>query len=95
VVNSRQGANSDRLLVKNEAEQLRMKRIAFEPAVPGEPRFFQNRKRPANIQAGNYAPVAVGRVDRRGIRDRVDGSDKDQQAKQPDGIFKFQRVPES
>jgi hypothetical protein len=39
--------------------------------------------------------VAAWRVDRGRIRDRVDGGDKEQQANQPDGIFQFQRVPES
>jgi hypothetical protein len=39
------------------------------------------------MQGGNYAAVAVGRVDRRRIRDRVDGGDKEHQTDQPDGIF--------
>ena len=46
------------------------------------------------MQCGNSAAVAVRRVDRRRVRDRVDGGDKEQQTEQPDGILMFQRVLE-
>jgi hypothetical protein len=46
------------------------------------------------VKSGNSAAVAVWRIDRRRVRDRVDGSDKEQQTHQPDGIFIFQRVLE-
>ena len=47
------------------------------------------------MPGGNSTAVAGWGIDRRRIRDRVDGGDKEQQANQPDGIFQFQRVPES
>jgi len=46
------------------------------------------------MQGGNSATVAAGRADRRGIRDRVDGGDKQHQTDQPDGIFIFQSILE-
>jgi hypothetical protein len=46
------------------------------------------------MKGGNSAAVAAGRVDRRRIRDRVDGGDKEDQTDQPDGIFMFQNVLE-
>jgi len=46
------------------------------------------------MKGGNSAAVAVRRVDRRRIRDRVDGGDKEDQTDQPDGIFMFQNVLE-
>jgi hypothetical protein len=46
------------------------------------------------MKYGNSAAVAVRRVDRRRIRDRVDGGDKDQQANQICGIFACQSVLE-
>jgi hypothetical protein len=46
------------------------------------------------MQCGNSAAVAVRRVDRRRVRDRVDGGDKEQQTDQPDGVFAFQSIPE-
>jgi len=42
------------------------------------------------VKSGNSAAVAVWRIDRRRIRDRVDGGDKQQQTHQPDGVFMFQ-----
>ena len=95
MVNSGQGTNSDRPSGEIETDQQGRKQIAFGPSEPGEPSFFQNRKRHVNFQAGNSTPVGGGRADRRGIRDRVDGRDKEQQANQPDGIFEFQGVPKS
>lgn len=59
-----------------------------------DPFFFQQRKRSANVKSGNSVAVAVRRVDRRRVRDRVDGGDKEQQTEQPDGVFAFQRVLE-
>jgi hypothetical protein len=47
------------------------------------------------MPGGNSTAVAGWGIDRRRIRDRVDGGDKEQQANQPDGIFQFQSVPES
>jgi hypothetical protein len=46
------------------------------------------------MQCGYSAAVAVRRVDRRRIRDRVDGGDNDQQANQIYGIFACQSVLE-
>jgi hypothetical protein len=46
------------------------------------------------VKSGNSAAVAVWRIDRRRIRDRVDGGDKKQQTHQPDGVFMFQSVLE-
>ena len=46
------------------------------------------------MEGGDFTPVAARRIDRRRVRDRVDGSDKEQQTHQPDGIFIFQRVLE-
>jgi hypothetical protein len=47
------------------------------------------------MRGGNSATVAAGRADRRGIRDRVDGGDKEHQTDQPDGIFIFQSILET
>jgi hypothetical protein len=46
------------------------------------------------MRGGNSTAVAAGRVDRRRIRDRVDGGDKEHQTDQPDGIFMFQNTLE-
>ena len=46
------------------------------------------------MKGGNSAAVAAGRADRRRIRDRVDGGDKEDQTDQPDGIFMFQNILE-
>jgi len=95
VVNSRQGANSGRPIVNIEMEQKRMKQIELRLDASGEPPFLQRRKGYVNIQVGNSEGVARGRANRGGIRDCVDGSDKEQQADQPDGVFEFQSVPGS
>lgn len=46
------------------------------------------------MQCGNDAAVAVRRVDRRRVRDRVDGGDKEHQTDQPDGVFACQCILE-
>lgn len=46
------------------------------------------------MKSGNSAAVATRRVDRRRVRDRVDGGDKEQQTDQPDGILSSQRILE-
>jgi hypothetical protein len=46
------------------------------------------------MKGGNSAAVAVRRVDRRRIRDRVNGGDNEQQANQTYGIFACQGVLE-
>jgi hypothetical protein len=46
------------------------------------------------VKSGNSAAVAVRWVDRRRVRDRVDGGDKEHQTDQPDGVFAFQSVLE-
>jgi hypothetical protein len=71
-----------------------MTKIELGRTGPEEPSFFQRRKGPANMKAGNSAAVAAWGAYRRWIRDGVDGSDKKQQANQPDGIFAVQLVPE-
>jgi hypothetical protein len=46
------------------------------------------------MQCGNSAAVADRRVDRRRVRDRVDGGDKEHQTDQRDGVVAFQSVLE-
>jgi hypothetical protein len=58
------------------------------------PLLFQQRKNSADVKCGNSAAVAGRRVNRRRIRNRVDGGDKEQQADQPNGIFMFQSALE-
>jgi hypothetical protein len=42
------------------------------------------------MEGGNFTPVAARWTDRRRIRDRVDGGDKEQQANQANGTLEFQ-----
>jgi hypothetical protein len=42
------------------------------------------------MEGGKFTPVAARRTDRRRIRDRVDGGDKEQQANQANGTLEFQ-----
>ena len=95
MVNQRQITNSDGPVVESQPERKPIQAIAAKRTGYDEPFFFQQRSRPAKMKGGNSAAVAGRRVDRGGIRDRVDGGDKEQQANQPDGIFEFQRVPKS
>jgi hypothetical protein len=46
------------------------------------------------VKSVNSAAVAVRRVDRRRVRDRVDRGDKEQQAEKPDGVFALQSILE-
>jgi len=71
-----------------------MTKIELRHTGPEEPSFFQRCKGSANMKAGNSTAVAAGGADRRWIRDGVAGSDKEQQANQPNGISVFQLVPE-
>jgi hypothetical protein len=95
VVNERQITNSDGPVVESQPERKPIQAIAAKRTGCEEPFFFQQRSRPAKMKGGDPAAVAGRRADRRGIRDRVDGGDKEQQANQPDGILDLQRVPKS
>ena len=95
MVNQRQYTNSDGPDVVNQPERKPIQTIAADRSGCDQPLFFEQRKRSANVKGGNSVVVAVGRTDRRRIRDRVDSRNEEQQANQPDSIFKFQGVPES
>ena len=86
-MNQRQITNSDGPVVESQPERKPIQAIAAKRTGYDEPFFFQHRSRSAKMEGGNSAAVAGRRVDRGGIRDRVDRGDKEQQAGQPDGIF--------
>jgi hypothetical protein len=94
-VNQGQSTYSDGPVVESQPKRKPVQLIAPKQTGRGQPVFFQQRKRSANVKGGNSAAVAAGWVDRWRIRDGVNGCDKEQQAEQPDGIFALQSVPES
>ena len=91
MMNPGQGRNTHGRFVKT---QLNRKAVGPEAECrPGGsvPLFLKQSKRSAKMKPRNTA-VIRRRIDRRRIRNGVNGSYKEQQAQQPDDPFRFQIV---
>jgi hypothetical protein len=93
-LNQRQGANTDGFSIETKTKPKPNHLNAPGGIGRREPFLFEQRKGSANMQGGDSTAVAARGIDRRRVRDRVDGGDKEQKAKQQYGVFVSQSVLE-
>jgi hypothetical protein len=93
-MNQRPGANTDGFSIETKTKPKPNHLNAPGRTGRREPFLFEQRKGSAKMQGGDSAAVAARGIDRRRVRDRVDGGDKEQQTDHPNGVFLFQSTLE-
>jgi hypothetical protein len=86
-MNQRPGANTDGFSIETKTKPKPNHLNAPGRTGRREPFLFEQRKGSAKMQGGDSAAVAARGIDRRRVRDRVDGGDKEQKAKQQYGVL--------
>lgn len=90
VMHSRQQPNGKWLAGKSQAKRKPIQLIGARRLKPEHSLLFEHAEGHANEKGRNLATAAAGRIDGRGIRDRVDRGDKQQEADDGDEISTVQ-----